>query len=181
MNRSELRDLLGFASAFDGRSVTDEAVEAWYEILRPFHLDQAMQAVKNHFSTSDRKLMPFHVVDGVRKIREEVMRDFQSGGQPLEIPDADPDDTRAYLQAVREQRSRHADGHQVPVGKMIESLGERMASSRPSFREPTPMVVSCSKCSALVGRPCRTSTYRDRAPHEERLESFASWRAQRSA
>lgn len=178
MNRNDVRDLLGLASAFDGRPITDESVEAWYEILRPFHLDQAMQSVKNHFSTSDRKLMPFHVVDGVRKIREETMRDFQAGGQPLEIPDADPDDTRAYLLAIRDQRNRHADGRQVPTKKMIESLGKRLTSSRPSFREATPMVVPCSKCSALVGRPCRTSTYRDRAPHEERMDSFALWRNQ---
>lgn len=179
MNRNDVRDLLGLASAFDGRNISDEAVEAWHEILRPFHLDQAVQAMKNHFATSDHRLMPVHIVEGVRKIREETMRDFQAGGQPLEIPDADPDDTRAYLLAVRQQRNRHANGNQFPTSKMIESLSKQMTSTRPSFRTPTPMVVSCPKCSALVGRPCRTATYRDRAPHDDRLRSFDSWRTQR--
>src|SRR5690554_3917945 len=108
-------------------------VEAWYGILRPLHADQAMQAVQNHFSTSDRRLMPSHVAEGVKKIREEAMVDFQAAGQPLEVPDADPDDPKAYILAIREQRTRHADGVRVPINRMIEATEKAISVSGPSF------------------------------------------------
>lgn len=181
MNRDEVRDLLRHASHFDGRPVNEEMVEAWHGILRPLHADQAMQAVQNHFSSSDRKLMPSHVVEGVKKVREEMMVDFQAAGQPLEIPDADPDDPQAYILAIREQRTRHANGVRVPINRMIDATKKAISAPGPSFREATPTVVACSKCQALVGRSCRTAGYRSRSPHDERLVSFEEWKRVRSA
>lgn len=179
MNRDDVRALLRHASHFDGRPVNEEMVDAWHDILRPLHADQAMQAVQNHFSSSDRKLMPSHVMEGVKKIREDAMVDFQAAGQSLEIPDADPDDPRAYILAIREQRTRHADGVRVPINGMIEATKKAITASGAAFREATPTVVACPKCQALVGRGCRTSSYRPRSPHDERLDSFEGWRQAR--
>lgn len=182
MTRDEVRGLLKDAAAFDGRPVSEDMVEAWYGVLRPLIASQAWTAMQNHFATSDRRLMPVHIVDGVKEVRTELMRDFQDAGQTLEIPDADPDDVGAYLAAVKAQRVRAGNGaeRKRPVQAMLEAVERGLGLPSFPVREATPMAVQCPRCKALVGRPCRTA-HRSRAPHEERVTDLAEWKRSRSA
>lgn len=181
MIRSQVKELLLKAALMDGRPVSQDVVDAWYPLLRPLDFEQAMAAMMHHFSTEDRKLMPVHIVQGVRRLREEGMKEIIAGGQSKEIPDADPDDVPQYLEAVRQQRFRMGDGvaRQQDVLELVEGLGDRLVKSRPNpHRTPTPMVVACRNpvCMAPIGQPCRSFS-RNRSPHTERIEDFEAWKA----
>lgn len=180
MNREEVRELLTEASAIDGRPFTETMVMAWHKILRDLRPEQAMAALENHFATSDRRLMPAHIVEGVKEVRAQLMGGFQDAGQSLEVPDANPDDVGAYLLAVKSQRMRAGDGEQRPVKALVASLADRKRIPPMPVREATPMVVQCPRCKALVGRPCRSAN-RNRAPHDERVDAMAEWKRSRSA
>lgn len=69
MNKTEVAQLLTLVSMFDSRTVGVETVEAWYTILEPFKLDDAVTAVRNHFATQTTYLMPAHVVAGCKSMR----------------------------------------------------------------------------------------------------------------
>lgn len=177
MTPMEVQELLLEASAFDGRPVTEDGVAAWHRILKEFRADQAMAAMRNHFATQDRRLMPSHVALGVRKLREDLMRGFQGPGLSREIPKADPDDVARYLAEGLEQRSRAGDGEaprMLPV-----SAGRGGSPRRLLGRDPTATVVPCPnpECRAPVGRHCRTRRGERRAPHGDRLEEFARWKS----
>jgi len=178
MNRGEVRALLKAAAVFENRQFHDDntVVDAWHQLLRPLDPDQAMQAMQNHFRSSDRWLMPVHIVEGVRKIRDEIMRDFHGAGQSLEVPDADPDRVDLYLEAVRNQRSRAGDGQVRPVKELVASAAGQMSmpnSQYRTLRPTTPLVVQCPKCEAPVGRKCRSATRTRNTPHDER---GAAWK-----
>jgi len=181
MNRTQVRNLLKAASVFENRQFKDDdgsLVDAWHKLLRGLDADQAMQAMQNHFMSSDRWLMPVHIVEGVRKIRDEIMRDFHGAGQSLEVPDADPDKVVLYLEAVRSQRTRAGDGQVRPVQELVASAAGRMSlptAQYRSVRPSTPLVVECPKCKAPVGRKCRSATRPRSTPHDERVTAQEEW------
>lgn len=172
MTPMEVQELLLEASAFDGRPVTEETVTAWHHILKGFQADQAMAAMRKHYSTEDRRLMPVHVVSGVKKLRSELMGGFQGPGLSREIPDADPDNVMDYLAKGIEQRSRAGDGVKTEALQLVGRIG-RMPSG---FRDPTPKVVGCPECRALVGRNCRSAKGEVRVPHVSRVKDFDQWK-----
>lgn len=183
MTPEEVQDLLVEASAFDSRIMVNEnVVAAWHRLLRPLRAEQAMQAMRNHFMTEDRRMMPVHVVQGVKKLRAELMGGYQGPGLAREIPAADPDQVLKYLAEGLRQRSLAGDGarpDQVP--QLMGSIG-RMPRGILA-RETTPMVVACPEegCRALVGRQCRTRKGETRAPHSGRIASFGEWKAERDS
>lgn len=183
MNPQEVQELLLEASAFDGRMVTEETVTAWHRILRDYRADQAMQAMRNHFATEDRRLMPVHIVQGVKKIRSELMGGYQGPGLALEAPQEDPDNVMKYLAEGLRQRSLAGDGVRVQQApQLLASIGRMPAHIM--TRETTPMVVACTEetCRARVGRQCRTKKGETRAPHSQRVDAFRAWKdAQESA
>lgn len=169
----EVQELLEEASAYDGRQVNDTVVAAWHKLLRDLRADQAMEAMRRHFSTEDRRLMPVHVVQGVKRLRAELMGDYQGPGLPKEVPAADPDDVLRYLVAGLAQRSMSGDGAPArDVPQLMAGVGQMPAE----FRQTTPMVVPCAECRALVGRTCRGKTGHPRVPHVARLDAFEEWK-----
>jgi hypothetical protein len=64
MNKIEVAKLLARASAVDGRRVTEETVAAWWELLADVEYDAAVEALKSHYMTSEKYLMPAHVLKG---------------------------------------------------------------------------------------------------------------------
>lgn len=165
------------ASAFDGRMVTEETVTAWHRILRGYSAAQAVRAMRNHFETEDRKLMPVHIVQGVKKIRSELMGGYQGPGLALEAPEVDPDDVMKYLREGLALRARAGDGAPSNVRELERGIGRMPGFMR--TREVTAMVVACTEetCRALVGRQCRTKKGETRAPHGVRVEALAAWKA----
>lgn len=176
MTPMEVQDLLLEASAFDGRPVTEDVVSAWHRLLAPLRADQAMAAMRNHFMTEDRRLMPKHVVDGVKKIRAELARDYQGPGLAKEIPAADPDNVMEYLAEGLRARALAGDGVKQDVPQLMAGIGR--PPGHILQRESRPTVVPCPDpdCRALVGRSCRTANGTSRVPHVGRIEKFEEWK-----
>jgi len=178
----EVQDLLVEASAFDGRMVNEDVVAAWQRILRNVRADQAVQAMRHHFATEDRRLMPVHIVQGVKKIRAELMVGYQGPGLAREIPAVDPDQVLKYLAEGLRQRELAGDGvpgSQVP--QLVRAIGRMPRGIL--VRETTPMVVPCpdEDCRALVGRQCRTRRGDTRAAHGARIDAFEAWKTERDS
>lgn len=75
MNKVEVAKLMTRASAMDNRIVTEEKVEAWFEVLHSVPYEFAVQAVNNHFKESTDYLLPAHIVAGARRARDRWERD----------------------------------------------------------------------------------------------------------
>lgn len=90
MKKSEVLKLLTIASAFDNRRPTDEQVDAWHAVIGDLEFGLAEVAIKNHFQTSDRWLMPVHIVDGVAAIKS---------AHKWDIPRLRPDELQLCLAA----------------------------------------------------------------------------------
>jgi hypothetical protein len=174
VNSAEVQELLLEASAFDGRQVTDEVVEAWSRLLEDVRADQAVQAMRNHFATEDRRLMPVHIIQGVKKIRSELMGGYQGPGLAPELPASDPDNVMRYLAEGLALRTQAGDGKAPQMPQLMERVGQMPLG----MRETTPMVVACPECRALVGRACRSRTGHSRVPHVGRVLDFEEWKKQ---
>ena len=75
MKRSEAALLLAKISAYDRRTVGDADIEAWAEVLpEDMPLADALDAVRDHFRSSTEFLMPLHLIDAVRSIRQGRLR-----------------------------------------------------------------------------------------------------------
>jgi hypothetical protein len=66
--------LLAKVQAYDGRTVGQTDVAAWYEALGDVDLAEALDAVAGHFRASTDWLMPAHIRSQVRLIRAERRR-----------------------------------------------------------------------------------------------------------
>lgn len=110
MNHDEMVDLLTLIAARDNRAVGQTTVAVWLEDIGDLPFDDAREAVAGHFREEPGVwLMAAHVRQRVKKIRAARLHDFQY------VPVPGDDDTRVYLQALREQREAVASGHREPA------------------------------------------------------------------
>jgi hypothetical protein len=98
MNLTETATLLSFCAAIDLRTIGDTDVQAWQSTLPDVHLCEAMEAAREHYRADTRRLMPADVVQWTRRWRERVLQ-----ASPTTCPDVDPNDHRAYADALRQQ------------------------------------------------------------------------------
>jgi hypothetical protein len=174
MTPSQTAELLGFAAAFDRRTVGKSDALAWHTILHDIDYQDAKAAVAAHYATETRWIMPADIRNAVTKARADTAADIQGPGLPPEIPAADPDDVKAYLAAVRQQRHRAAEGLKPrPVKELLAGVGRDIPREHTTVRRPGPLGITCPTCSAPIGRPCRTDRGRERAPHEARGHTAA--------
>jgi hypothetical protein len=122
MRRSEISLLLGVMAAYDRRTTGETDVAAWLDVIGDLDFADAVQAVKDHYRESSAWVMPADVRHRVKKIREERLA---AVGDDAAVPDADPDDVPAYLEALRAGRMRRA------------SPPTRVASNRVNLRTLT--------------------------------------------
>ncbi|MET9012285.1 hypothetical protein ABZX74_15405 [Streptomyces olivaceoviridis] len=182
MTPSQTAELLGFAAAFDRRTVGKSDALAWHTILHDIDYQDAKAAVANHYATETRWIMPADIRNAVTKARADTAANIQGPGLPPEIPDADPDDVPAYLAAVRQQRHRAAEGLKPrPVKELLAGVGRDIPREHAPVRRPGPLGVTCPTCSAPIGRPCRTGNGRERAPHENRETAALQHRTEETA
>ncbi|WP_381801051.1 hypothetical protein [Streptomyces niveus] len=139
--------------------------DAWHDVLGEWPLPAA-RAAAAAVAKQQPFVSPAEIIGEIRKQRDARADSFQGPGLPAEIPDADPDDVPAYLAALREQRTRAADGGELkrrPVAELIagvvDSFGETPGRDVPAeveeVRRPGPLGVDCPSCGAAIGRPCR--------------------------
>jgi hypothetical protein len=144
--------------------------DAWHDVLADWPLGAARAAAA---AVAKRQpfISPAEIIGEIRKQRDAKADSFQGPGLAAEIPDADPDDVRGYLAAVKAQRTRAADGIEMkrrPVAELIAGIGQPIPDEVADVRRPGPLGSDCPRCSAPIGRPCRTPSGKERAAHPAR-------------
>jgi hypothetical protein len=117
MNRTETAHLLTLAAAYDRRTLGEEDVQAWHMALADISYPDARTVVAEHYRTATTWIMPAHIADGVRAIRSERL-----AGLDQLLPDADPDDVAAWLEAYRAQIAAVADGEITVPAPTVAAL-----------------------------------------------------------
>lgn len=170
MTPAQTAELLALAAAFDRRTLGKTDVLAWHTVLTDIDYEAAKQAVTQHYATETRWIMPADIRTAVHTTRANTAADYQGPGLPAEIPDADPDDWRAYLAAIRQQRIRAAEGLTTrrPIAELVAATVHPVPPEVEDVKRPGPLGRECPSCHAPIGRPCRTPGGADRTPHTAR-------------
>ncbi|PVE95008.1 hypothetical protein [Microbacterium sp. TPD7012] len=85
MNTEEVTVLLARIQGLDNRQVDELTVQAWEPLMDDVEYEDAVNAVNEHFRTSDRYLLPVHVRDYAqafkrKRIRAAHVHDFDGHG-----------------------------------------------------------------------------------------------------
>lgn len=129
MNRPEVVVLLTLAGTYDYRKVGDADVESWHLALGDVDFDDAKNAVVRHYREFTDRLMPAHVRNGVKVIRDERRRLEPSEARALPSPFEEDINRQVRMEAgaatVREVLSRltaHLEGKSAPPVSAMERL-----------------------------------------------------------
>lgn len=116
MTRDEIRTLLAHAAALTRDwAPTTVDVDVWLELLADLPYDDALTALAEHGKRTHLRPVPADIRAGVKRLRADRLE-----RAPYAVPDADPDDVPAYLDALRSDRHRTADGLEPrPVLELI--------------------------------------------------------------
>lgn len=74
MDKSDVVLLLAFAGTYDYRKVGDADIEAWFLAVGDLDFQDAKQAIVAHYRNSAERMMPFHLRQGVKAIKDERRR-----------------------------------------------------------------------------------------------------------
>ena len=130
MNAAEMGKLLGFAAVFDNRTVGDADIIAWLEAIGDLSFADARSAVAAHYRNEpDKRLMPAHVLQGVRATRRDRL-----ARTVMPAPDADPDSPVSYRASFAAMLKRLADG-----------FGGRLAIAGPVREGPPPEAFTAAR------------------------------------
>ena len=69
MTTEELTMLLARIQLLDNRAIDELTIQAWEPIVGDLHIEDAIEAVNEHFRASDAYLRPTHVVQGAARAR----------------------------------------------------------------------------------------------------------------
>ncbi len=108
-------ELLTFASTYDYRRTGDADVESWHLAVGDLDFDDAKQAVVAHYRNTADRMMPFHLREGVKAIRDELRRLEPSEARALPSPFEDDED--------RTERARRGSAQ---VHEVLAELAQRM-------------------------------------------------------
>ncbi|MGW6531411.1 zinc finger domain-containing protein [Streptomyces venezuelae] len=180
--------LLGLAAARDQRIVGDADILAWHSDLNAAGVSyQDAEAALTRFyavemaglEPEDRRRVTTPDVIGIaRKIRNERLANFVYEPPP-------GDDDPHYLARLRGQLEATANGRRSApseqlaleggphpdVARALAAVGQSVPDEDEgtnSVRRPGPLGIECPKCTAAIGRPCRTPGGKERAPHPAR-------------
>lgn len=122
MTPAEAAGLLAIAAAFDNRKPDADAATAWAMALDGWRFEDCREAVVGHYRITREWIMPSDVIDAVKEIRRNRLRDYG----PIEPPPSlDPDDDRAYSQWLIDAQRAIADGLPLPNGADYPQLERR--------------------------------------------------------
>jgi hypothetical protein len=121
VTKSELSQLIIIIYASERRAdaPSRSVVEAWHPQLEHFDFQDALQVVSQYYAAQDRPITLNQLCTGLRKKRAER--------QPVDlvrektlVPDADPDDPLAYLDALKQRRYLPARDPEDYTAKVLE-------------------------------------------------------------
>ncbi|HEY6117149.1 MAG TPA: hypothetical protein VI172_14450 [Candidatus Dormibacteraeota bacterium] len=131
MDKSHVVLLLAFAGTYDYRKTGDADVEAWYLAIGDLDIEDAKQAVVMHYRNTDQRMMPFHVRQGVKAIRDERRRAEKHTNRELPSPFERDINRQVRMEAgaatVREVLAKfttHLEGKTEPPASAMEQLRE---------------------------------------------------------
>lgn len=171
MNPVEAVTLTRYVKAICPQQKFDEFTsDAWGDVLADVDANEARQAVIR-LARRQPFISPAEIIAEIVDVRAENASDFQGPGLPAEVPDADPDDPAAYIAALRAQRYRAADGHELkprPMKALMAGI-TRQIPKQPNpeleaVRRPGPLGIICPRCKAARGRPCKKPGSSERFP-----------------
>lgn len=110
MKLSEAGELLALISAYDNRNFNKETTAAWFDLLGPYTLYEAKQAVKKHYAENPDWLMPSHVRSAIKAARKTRLAKLG----PINPNRADMTDVATELSTGRELTRAIASGQLSP-------------------------------------------------------------------
>jgi hypothetical protein len=108
---TEAAALLTIAASFDNRKPDADTAKAWAMALDGLRFEDCRQVVVEHYRSSREWLMPSDVISGVKRVRNQRVKDF--GVLPDPPSHIDPDSPE-HLRWVRDTTKAIADGTYVP-------------------------------------------------------------------
>lgn len=156
MNPKETVALTRYVRAMCPQQKFDEyTADVWHDLLTDYGLDEA-RAAAVVVGKRQPFVSPAEIITVIRQHRGNNARDIQGPGLPAAVPDADPDDVQAYLAAVRDQRTRAADGLELKPRDM-KALLRGVGNDVPTKDAPRgPLSVPCPHCHAKPLHACRS-------------------------
>jgi hypothetical protein len=115
MTPEDTSKLLAAAAMFDFRKADRDDILMWHHVIGDLDFEDAMEAVKRHYAESTDRMMPAHVRQGVRAIRNE--RAAKNHSEPLALPSRFEDD---------EDRTDRARRGSAQAHEVIAELARRM-------------------------------------------------------
>ncbi len=109
MTPEDTAKLLAAAAMFDYRKADRDDILMWHSVIGDLNYDDAIEAVKHHYAQSTDRLMPAHVRQGVKAIRDE--RERLKPSEARQLPSRFETDADRALRAERgSERVRDALG-----------------------------------------------------------------------
>jgi hypothetical protein len=150
MTRDEVIELLQIAASYDRRTIGETDVTAWEDaaIRGRWTAQQAQEAIKRHYATSSAYLMPGHVTEALRALRQ-LPASAADQRRALPRPKMDPELLRNGVDRVfAALAGRKAIRNGVDPEDAAD-VAEGEAGARRQIRS-----VVCPHCKAGVGQPC---------------------------
>lgn len=183
MTPDEAQQLLAACAAYDNRQPSVIAKRAWARALAkvPFD-DDCIEAVARYYATPAKDgtrlwIQPADVIKHRAAVRAERLETFVYEPPAGRLDDPD------YIKRLRAQQYAVGSGHvpgptQAPaltggphksVADKLKDIGRDVPDEDvDAVRRPGPLGTACPKCSAPIGRPCRTPGGKERAIHPAR-------------
>lgn len=107
MTPLQMVDLCDWVAAIKpAQRMSDVTPDAWYAVMGALDFEQAKRAVIA-IAAREPWIEPHEIVAEVRRQRSKALEDVDHATL---VPDADPDDPRAYARALQQQRFKAAQG-----------------------------------------------------------------------
>ena len=129
MTKSEISKLLTIIYVYEKRGNAPSAVEveAWFPLLADVGLQEAINAAGQHFAESDLPMTINRLRTAVKKNRA-AQKPPESAKEKMRVPDADPDDPKAFIKALRagQWESDPVPGKPPPEGIPLAAVGRKV-------------------------------------------------------
>jgi len=110
MNNRETGQVLATIQAYTNRTVDAATIRAWHALLHPYRVEDALQAVREHYRDSKEWLMPSDIIGRVRMIRAERLARFPQHLRLSARDEAAAVEAGTYRERMAELLGLAADG-----------------------------------------------------------------------